>query len=307
MNNNYLIINTNKNPDHKRIALELCDNISRVAPVAVTENINMSKLAAAKIIILPSPSPINLLLLFVCLLLRKKIFVGIHDVVGHEPRDMIKVYVYNLIISWFSSGVIVYSNFSREQMLKKFPSCKYIFTYFLTAGDLGSGAVQEFPHLKGDYLYFGRACEYTGRNSLEYIVKSLPEKYFLLMGRGLPIELNQYPNVVLINRKFTDQELNAALNSCHTVIFPYNSATQSGGIPLAIYHNCNVVYFDVGGLSDQIRLYPSRKIEAGNIDKFITELQNCTAKLNCNYSLQWYKGIHRDNRKTIEDLVYTSQ
>lgn len=299
-----LIVNTNQNADHIRIASELYDDLSELDDVSLQKTINWKKIVLHKRIVLPSPSPKNLLILLLCLILRKKIIIGIHDVEGHEQKDKKKVRVYNNVVTKLATGVIVYSEFSREQLHNHFPVNRPIFTYYFVAAELNqSSSVKESSDYRADILYFGRANEYSGRDNLEHIVKLLPQKKFLLMGAGLPERLALYENVTLLNRRFTDFELHQALSYGPIVIFPYNSATQSGGVPLAISYCCNIVFFDVGGLSDQLRNYPATRVFPNDLMAFSEALQLENTRVGSQHSDRWVEEIKAVNRKNLEELI----
>jgi len=299
-----LVVNTNQNADHIRISSELYDDLSELDDVFLQKTINWKKIAVHKTIILPSPSPKNILILLLCLILNKKIFIGIHDVEGHEQKDKKKVQIYNNVVTKLATGVIVYSEFSRRQLQNHFPLNGSIFTYYFVAAELTqSPSVKESADYKADILYFGRANEYSGRDNLEHIVKLLREKKFLLMGAGLPERLAQYENVTLLNRRFTDFELHQALSYGPTVIFPYNSATQSGGIPLAISYCCNIVFFDVGGLRDQLRNYPSTSVPPTDLEAFCRALQLINSKVDSRDRDKWVDEIKSENRRNLVELI----
>jgi hypothetical protein len=299
-----LIVNTNQNADHIRISSDLYNDLSAIDDVVLQKIISWKNIVSHKRIVLPSPSPKNILILILCLILNKKIFIGIHDIEGHEQKDKKKVHVYNYVVTKLATGVIVYSEFSKKQLQALFRINGSIFTYYFIAAEL-----TQSPSLKGsidykaDILYFGRANEYSGRDNLENIVKSLPTKKFLLMGAGLPERLSQYENVTLLSRRFTDFELHQALKFRPTIIFPYKSATQSGGIPLAISYCCNVVFFNVGGLSDQLRNYPSTSVLPTDLMAFCEALQLINMKVESRDRGKWIDEIKFENRKNLEELI----
>ena len=296
---NLLVINTNKNADHVRIANEIYDQLCRLYKVNFSQKVDLKSIRQHDIIVLPSPSPINVFILFLCVILRKRIHIGIHDVEGHERSDKKKVFLYNLVVSKLASGIIVFSEFSKRQLIQKFKPNGVVFKYLFSAAKLASDTDKFDFNFTADYLYFGRANEYSGRNNLEQLVKSLPNRTFLLMGIGLPSHLKHYANVKIIKRKFSDGELHDALCACHTVIFPYNSATQSGGIPLAIAYNCNIIYFDVGGLCDQVGSYPAKKVKEADFVEFTEELAKCNGKICATYAKEWTENIYQQNQKVL--------
>lgn len=301
-----LVFCTNKNNDHIRIAKEIYLNLKNVTHCTSLSELNWKLLLLHRVIILPSPHPKNLFILFLCFIFLKKVIVGIHDVVSHDKEDKSKVFLYNWIVCKLASGVIVFSKFSEQELKRAFnPKCT-VYTYRFVANELCNDTKNHLDLNIGkiDYLYFGRARPYSGSQSLEYIIEALPDQKFLLMGVGLPENLKIYDNACVINRRFSDAELASALLEADTVIFPYVSATQSGGVPLAIYYNCNIVYFDVGGLCDQIQEYPAKKVVAKDLKLLIENMRNCKGKVHREHSERWLVSIQKLNISMLQQLSY---
>lgn len=299
-----LLLNTNRSPVHVRIVCEIEREFIKSRSCKIFTKFSFARFLKCSKMILPSPSPRNILFGLMCALFGKKVVFGVHDVTAHEPRDKFKVFIYNYVIAKLASALIVYSEFSKSNMAMIFnPSCPiYLYKFIANVEGQETKGVIPPDERRLDFLYFGRIKSYSGRERILKIVKSVPSKNFLIMGEGAPVELRSLPNVLLIDRFFSDAELLWALQTCHTVIFPYMSATQSGGVPTAILQNCNIVYHDVGGLADQIWPYPGVPIRDGDIDSFCSALVQLHQKVEKKHSRFWVKTVTEINRETIEAL-----
>jgi glycosyltransferase involved in cell wall biosynthesis len=109
---------------------------------------------------------------------------------------------------------------------------------------------------KTKFLFIGRFREYKGINFLLDAFLDLTRNSVLVVaGEGNLRVNNQSNNIELINRWLSDDEFNNLINDCDVLVLPYNSASQSGIIPIAINHNKKILVSNVGGLSEQISGY----------------------------------------------------
>ena len=64
--------------------------------------------------------------------------------------------------------------------------------------------------------------------------------------------LERLPDVVLVNRWLSDQEIPGILGTADAVVLPYDEASQSGVVPLAFPLAIPAIVTPVGGLIEQV-------------------------------------------------------
>lgn len=229
-------------------------------PIATVFNLDFLKsVFRADMVLSPGTSIWNVPLAITCRLLATPCFVGIHDVKSHEPSDTLKVYLYNKVLCLFCTKIITFSLYSKEQLEKIFGADSLLY-YF------GSKSSSPISTKRTDVIYFGRLMPYQGVNDVELLIKGNPDISFLVAGRGAPSSLNALENVRVLDYYVPEEELLDHIADSKVALFPYKSATQSGGIPIALSRHCNIVAYDVGGLRDQ----------ASPADMFFAEGANIT-------------------------------
>lgn len=308
----YSILSTNKNEDMRRIAREFYDYFKLKVQTSQLLEIDRLRLpikcGAKNVVIIPNPSILNLLFIISYKLLRCKVICGIHDVIGHDAEDKTKVRLYNIALTKFADAIILYSDYSELEYKRHFSKEQTTFVFTFGAAikiiDPPETMADPFPKGRLKVLYFGRLKKYAGREKLHAISQNCKDLAFCIMGRNAPRELVGLKNVTLIDRRFTNLELEAALKFADCVIFPYESATQSGGIPLAIHAGCRIIYYDVGGLKSQICKYPAVAIEPENLIEFCAVLNNQTAKFALEgEGEKWKLCAERRNLVAIEEII----
>lgn len=218
-----------------------------------------------KVFISFGTSPLNVLVSIICVILKKKFFVGIHDVISHEPQKRFSIWLYNFILSKTSSNIITFSDFSQEQFKKHFKkeTLQFRFKTHLTF----KSTEKEY-----DFVMFGRFLSYQGVEYLERMLDHFSDKKFLFIGKNIPHFIFKYNNASCCKEYVSNEYLYELLSKSRTTIFPYVSATQSGGVPIAYANGSNVVAFDVGALSEQVKKY-GYLCEANNLNSFFTQMK----------------------------------
>ena len=199
----------------------------------------------------------------------RKIIVCIHDVVAHEHKDDWKVNSYNYFVSKIATKIVTFSKFSQLEMKEIYGRESLLF-YFDVRNDLRFGQVSK---KNKSVIYFGRFLSYQGVDILKEVIQKLPNFDFYLLGQNIPSEFEEYPNVKSVIEHFHDDDLTDKLKICNIALFPYSSATQSGGIPRAIHSKCICVGFDVGGLRDQAYPLDDFFVEGQKIDELLSALK----------------------------------
>ncbi|MBC7323069.1 MAG: glycosyltransferase family 4 protein [Acetomicrobium sp.] len=108
------------------------------------------------------------------------------------------------------------------------------------------------------FLFFGRIQPYKGLQILArafQLIEQTRNLRLIVAGEGrLPGEILQMyqrsPNLHIINRFLSDDEIPNLMSQADVVILPYTSATQSGVIPLAYAFGLPVICTRVGALPE---------------------------------------------------------
>ncbi|KZN44361.1 glycosyltransferase [Pseudoalteromonas luteoviolacea] len=209
----------------------------------------------------------NLPLAVLCKICGIKLVFTIHDWNPHEGKQQKNVLLYNKFVDKVLANA--YITFSKVNTDTK------VYQLRLSGFEKQSPAQPD-----GYYLFFGRIEPYKGLRHLVSIAKAmhekgLPEK-IIVAGRGEDNsidELEALPNVEVINRFISDQELDGLLKGAIATLLPYDSATQSGVILHSYSYSKPVVAFDVGALHEYINDGVSGiLVEHGNTSLFTEKM-----------------------------------
>ena len=253
------------------------------------------KIIFSNIVFFPATSVKNVFYIIFAKLLMKKIIVGIHDVVAHELKEDLKVKTYNYFIAKIATKIVTFSKFSQLEMKKIFRR-ESILYYFGVSNNFQFDLI--FKKNKS-VIYFGRFLSYQGVDVLNKVIQKLTDFDFYLLGQNIPSEFKEYSNVKSVIEHFNDDYLTNKLKICNIVLFPYSSATQSGGIPRAINSGCQCVGFDVGGLRDQAYPLDSFFVESQNINKLILAIKSSSERKISDSELTEWLQIKREYNKAF--------
>jgi glycosyltransferase involved in cell wall biosynthesis len=103
-------------------------------------------------------------------------------------------------------------------------------------------------------------------------------------------ELSKQPNVDIINRFISDDELDDLIKGCIATLLPYDSATQSGVTILSYSYGKPVIAFDVGELGYYIENgFSGYLVQHGDHEQFlermllVNECYDVLSENVCNY------------------------
>ena len=251
MNKGTILLSTNSNLDMAAIARELATFFSLEAKECFTWASILgalrSVLTAKGDIFIPNPNAVNILFILVARMSGKSVVGGIHDAIGHDKKDRSKVFLYNKILSRFCYRIIFYSEFSRTQFQETYEFSGDMCVYYF-----GSRLLQgQKTAKKYDIIMFGRFRKYSGIEEFTKLIREVGSLKVLFVGSSVPLGLEEHGNVTVIRKYVSDSDLMRLIQATRAVVLPYNSASQSGAVPLAISLGANVVGYDVGGLEEQ--------------------------------------------------------
>lgn len=160
----------------------------------------------------------------------------------------------------FSSGdqVIVLSETVGKIVAKRnsnvFASSHPIFSF---------GGERDRSQKVNDVLVIGRQRKYKGTKRLleiwPLVLKEFPTATLIVAGEGrISKKLQKLPNIEIVNKWLSEEEIGLYLSTSKCVLFPYIEASQSGLLPAARSLGGQVVVTPVGGLSEQVAKFGGR-------------------------------------------------
>lgn len=156
-----------------------------------------------------------------------------------------------------------------------------IFDFYSKVDD---GSSYQYPKDKISFLFFGRIDAYKGLDVLAEAYAMLKEERddiaLTIVGSGdfepYKKTYEKLKDVSIINEWIPDEKVASYFKDRRVILVaPYNDATQSGVIPIAMSRDIVVIASDAGGLTEQVRggetgyVFPS-----GNAER----LKNCMSK-----------------------------
>ena len=248
----------------------------------------------------------------------------IHDVRRHQGEDTLFMKVVNTLFSYKSTKYVVFSEYSKNQLLDRMEEDK-IWTLSLgCANSLSKKRVLDTSYY-GRFLFFGRLIEYKGIDvllkAMVRVIKELPEIKLVLAGRG---DLSPYSNLLeqcssnieLHNEWILNDDIDHYFRNVDFVVAPYIDATQSGVVPLSYAFGKPVIVSNNGGLPEQVENGKTGVIiETGDADaladaiiSFYKDEEELINKKKCAYdmsnTLTWTNTARVLFSKMQKELVH---
>lgn len=191
----------------------------------------------------------------------KQVFKGVHDVRLHQGESSFKARVIRAITTYQSSYYVVFSRYSREQLIKQgINSDSIVETSLGCCKMLSTNATLDETY-HGKFLFFGRLIKYKGIDvlfdSLDSVFEELPDIKLVIAGRG---DISEYEEIInkhknnldIYNRWIEDDEVCNYYKDIDFVIAPYIDASQSGVVLLSYAYGKPVIVSNSGGLPEQV-------------------------------------------------------
>lgn len=166
----------------------------------------------------------------------------------------------------------------------------------------------QYDETKQNFLFFGRISQYKGLDNLYKAYKKLEKENdnvnLVVAGNGdFSLYLENYKSLnhcQIINKWIDDEELES-LFKCKNLIcvLPYNDATQSGVVLVAMDYGIPVIVTNTGGLAEQVEDGKTGLIISPNNE---IELYDSMKKLSKDKKL--YDYISENQKKFIETLSW---
>lgn len=201
----------------------------------------------------------------------KKIFIC-HNVYPHEKFPGDKLLSRQLLKR--GNGYIVHSESEAKNLLEAVPDADYRINPHpsydaFNVNNISKDEARRILSIDQEkklLLFFGFVKEYKG---LKHLIKAMPELKnhygkdikLMIVGdfgnekdeyMGLMRELDIENNVMVVDEFVPDDEVENYFAACDLVVLPYESATQSGIVPMAYGFEKPVLVTAVGGLPDVV-------------------------------------------------------
>ena len=250
---------------------------------------------------------------FILYLFRKKLALTLHDPFLHSGKSTFRKELCRRIAFKLIHRIIILN----KTQLKEF--CKYYKypTEYVTLSSLGSYDCMNLYNssaslIQGEYiLFFGYISIYKGVEHLleafQVVQQSYPNLKLVIAGAGqlyFPEHLyKDNPNIIIINRFITMEELSVLLKKCLFSVCPYNDATQSGVVQTAFSMSTPLIVTDVGALSEAVKDYetglvvqPHSPQKLSEAILYLLDNPHLLAQMRNNIETKWKPSMSWDLR-----------
>lgn len=203
----------------------------------------------------------------------------LHDVVPHDGSR--SVLLCQKLQSRLSDSVVIKSPLFREDAKRLYKLRNNQIIDF--------GVWREWPAVSstsgdGSFLFFGRLRKYKGIANMLALAQACPECRFRVVGEpdkeSAPLvdELSYLPNVEVVARAVSDEEMAVSFRRSSWILVPYESASQSGVVIDAYRYGRPVIAFNVGAVGEQVHDGKTGLLApAGDISSFIARVRRAAA------------------------------
>lgn len=186
---------------------------------------------------------------------------GIHDVKLHQGENTFFHRTKNTIFSYNSDAFVVFSKFSKEELVKKGVNRNRVITISLGCTNLLVKEKSLDLKCYNKFLFFGRLIKYKGLeiifDSLDAVIEKHPDVKLIIAGRG---DLSMYESLLVRykdsievhNEWIIDADVEKYCKNVDFVVAPYIEATQSGVVVMAYSFGKPVIVSNCGGLPEQV-------------------------------------------------------
>lgn len=232
------------------------------APLSILQLSYHLKKLNINLAICTMPGLLDMLMVLTLKLQKIPYVVVIHDASPHPGDGYFCQYYLQKHLIKHANLVVTLSQFVYNQLLlnKTIPSYKLIKGWH---PPLNYSSSQNYNHNKTKEIHllnFGRLLPYKGFNlldkALDYVHPSKPYT-MRIIGQGpkskILTKLNNRTNVFVENRWVPEDEIAAIIEWADAIILPYEEASQSGVLAIALAFGKPVLITKVGGLIEQCK------------------------------------------------------
>lgn len=261
---------------------------------------------------------------------RKKIVYLMHDPFPHSGEKNFYRLLSDVTVKFLSARFVLFNESQKDSFIKtRHVHPNKVFTAFLSVYEFleifDKGLIDE--SLNHNIFFWGRISAYKGVDYLiegfkQYLKETGDEKATLtIAGAGefyfdVQKAIQGYPQICVINRFFTMQEMVHYVRNSLISVCPYTDATQSGVIMSAFALKKTILATEVGGLPEMLDngsagiLIPPCSAQA--ICVALKEIFASPSKIkDCEFSIErlyfndgkksWQKGV-KGIERAIESL-----
>lgn len=203
--------------------------------------------------------------LITAILYRKKTLLLVHDPFLHSGEEFFMDRILRKFYFTLVKNKILLNEIQKEDFISEYKEDpNKIYTSFLSVYDYLTCFNQNTERSNEfNILFFGRISPYKGvKYLLDAFVdilqrhKDLNIKLTIAGSGDFDFDINfykNYPQIKIINKFISPQDLSSLINQSTVVICPYTDATQSGVVMSAFAFKKPIIATRVGGLSEMIK------------------------------------------------------
>ncbi len=215
-------------------------------------------------------------------ILSKKIFkdipiiAAIHDVEGHSGSGIINKIIKSILYKWYTY-LNTFSDYSYQLLSEKVSKAQKVFCCHHPLTDFG--VCEKRQHDKFTLLFFGNILAYKG---VALLLKAGENAYnknsnicIKICGKGhdeyLLESYKTHPAFTIINRRVEDSEIPDIFSDADCLVLPYNDATQSGPMMIALNYGIPVLATDIPAFKWFGERFSNVHLLKNNIDVWANE------------------------------------
>ena len=203
--------------------------------------------------------------LITAILYRKKTLLLVHDPFLHSGEEFLMDRILRKFYFTLVKNKILLNEIQKQDFISVYKEDpNKIYTSFLSVYDYLTCFNQNTERSNEfNILFFGRISPYKGvKYLLDAFVdilqrhKDLNIKLTIAGSGDFDFDINfykNYPQIKIINKFISPQDLSSLINQSTVVICPYTDATQSGVVMSAFAFKKPIIATRVGGLSEMIK------------------------------------------------------
>lgn len=197
--------------------------------------------------------------------LRKKALLIVHDPFQHSGEEfVIDKYLRKFFFKLIDNKILLNNTQKDQFILENKEENENIHTSFLSVYNYltyYNDPVKNMVTDEFNILFFGRISSYKGiQFLLDTYTDMISSKYqditLTIAGSGdFDFDIDIYksnPNIKILNKFVSPEELALLINDCSVVVCPYTDATQSGVVMSAFAFKKPVIATNVGGLPEMV-------------------------------------------------------
>lgn len=194
-----------------------------------------------------------------------KLIYTAHNVLPHDSGDKYK----KIYTSWYKmvDSIIVHTTYTKQEIINLGIEGSHIFVSrhgIISKIELGNSAVENFRekyHLDNKIIFSltGVQSPYKGTDIAikawisNKVLNNSNNSILVIMGKNNGTDysnISKSTNILLIDRSFSEMELESLFNATDVLLLPYRNISQSGVLLTALSYKLPIICSNIGGLAE---------------------------------------------------------